>query len=308
MILVTGGTGFIGRALIRHLSNLGKPVRMLLRPSKDSPTLPRGVGVEVAVSSLKDERGLRAAMKGVDVVYHLAGTERSGSRADLSGVDIEGTHMLADVAAQAGVNRLLYLSHLGADRASAFPVLKAKAIAEGFIQRSGVEYTILRTAAVFGPGDQFTTSLVSGLRRSPGIFVLPAGGKTVLQPLWVDDLVTCLDLASEDVELANQLHQIGGGEYLSFREIVKLVMEAAGVRRRLVSLSPAYLRMASLYLDQGLHFSPISIFWIDYLATDRTCPVDALPRLFGLMPARFAQQLTYLKVPAAAKRRFARKS
>ena len=137
MILVTGGTGFIGKALIRSLVESGYPVRTLIRPSSQSPDLPRGVGVEVAVSSLKDERGLRAAMVGVDTVYHLAGVERRGAYASLMEVDIQGTQAVTTAAVDAGVDRLFYISHLGADRASAFPVLKSKAIAEEHIRRSG---------------------------------------------------------------------------------------------------------------------------------------------------------------------------
>src|SRR5512146_1502255 len=121
MILVTGGTGFIGQALVRQLVAAGKSVRLLLRPSPTSPRLPRGVAVEVAVSSLKDERGLRSALKGVDVVFHLAGAERIGSRSNLEGVDIDGSRSLASVIRQAGVERVFFISHLGADRSSAFP-------------------------------------------------------------------------------------------------------------------------------------------------------------------------------------------
>ena len=73
MILVTGGTGFVGRALVRQLVANGLNVRTLIRPSARTPNLPRGVPVEVAVVGLNDERGLRAALRGVDVVYHLAG-------------------------------------------------------------------------------------------------------------------------------------------------------------------------------------------------------------------------------------------
>ena len=81
MILVTGGTGFVGKVLIRHLVESDYPVRTLIRASKESPDLPRGIPVDAAVSSLSDERGLRAAMVGVDTVYHLASEEWSGARA-----------------------------------------------------------------------------------------------------------------------------------------------------------------------------------------------------------------------------------
>lgn len=294
MILVTGGTGFIGQALIRHLVSLGKPVRTLLRPSRASPHLPRGIPVEAAVCSLRDERGLRAAMKGVKVVYHLAGSERRGSRSDLTGIDLEGTQAVAQVAAQAGVERFVFLSHLGADRFSAFPVLKAKAIAEGSIIQSGVNYLIFRTAVVFGANDQFTTSLARILKISPGIFLLPGDGSTLLQPLWVEDLVTILNLALENPRLGNEIYSIGGIESLSFRQIVEIIMEKIDVRRRLVSFPPAYLRIVSLFFEQFYPRFPISIFWLDYLASDRLCALDALPRYFGLIPARFNQQLDYL--------------
>jgi len=94
MILVTGGTGFIGRVLVRQLALANKEVRLLIRPSSQSLNLPRGVPIDVAICSLKDERGLRAAMKGVDTVYHLVGVESRGNRADLMKIDIEGTRLL----------------------------------------------------------------------------------------------------------------------------------------------------------------------------------------------------------------------
>src|SRR5512139_169032 len=119
MILLTGGTGFIGRAMARQLVETGHKVRILLRPSPRTPKLPVGVPVEVAVSSLDDVRGLRAAMRDVEVVYHLAGGEGEGGRANLQAVDIDGTRNLAGAAADAGVGRIFYISHFGADRASA---------------------------------------------------------------------------------------------------------------------------------------------------------------------------------------------
>ena len=144
MILVTGGTGFIGNILVRQLASSGYPIKLLIRPSKETPQLPKGLPLEVAVSSFSDEKGLRAALKGVDVVYHLASAEAQGRKAQLTEVDVQGTQAIIQAAMQARIDRFFYISHLGADRASAFPLMKAKAIAEHTIKESGIPYTIIQ--------------------------------------------------------------------------------------------------------------------------------------------------------------------
>lgn len=295
MILVTGGTGFIGQVLIRQLTTLGKSVRILLRPSPVSPKLPRGVSVEAAVSSFKDGRSLRAAMKGVDVIFHLAGSERLSSKADLTGTDVEGTQLLVRAAADSGVERIFFVSHLGADRASAFAVLKAKALAEGFIVNSGLDYTVFRSSVVYGPGDQFTTSLAKLLRLSPGFFLLPGDGSTLIQPLWIEDLVTCMVLSLEENIARNEILSLGGGEYLSFKQVVTTIQETLEIRRKIFYLASPYLRILTLLMEQVLSPFPVSIFWLDYLAADRTTALDTLPRMFGVIPARFHQQIDYLR-------------
>lgn len=295
MILVTGGTGFIGKALIRHLADLGYPVRTLIRPSPTSPNLPLGVPVDVAVSGLTDERGLRAAMVGVDIVFHLASGEWRGTRASLMDIDIQGTRVVAQAAAEAGVKRFFYVSHLGADRASAYPVLKAKAIAEEFIRRSGVDYTILRSAIVFGPNDGLTTGLARILASVPFAFLIPGDGSVLLQPLWVEDLVTCMVWALDDDETRNRMYEIGGPEYLSLRQIVELIMETIHVRRLVIGMQAPYLRGLTVLLDTLYEELPVSVYWLDYLAAHRTCALDTIPREFNLMPARLSQRLAYLK-------------
>ena len=295
MFLVTGGTGFIGRALLRHMFDAGHPLRSLIRPSPRTPRLPTGVPLEVAVASLNDPRGLRAALGGVDYVIHLASAEAQGTRGDLLTTDIQGTRNLAEAAADAGVKRFLYVSHLGADRMSAFAVHKAKGIAEEHIRRSGVPFTILRSSIVYGPEDHFTVPLTRILRAAPGLLPLPGGGRAVIQPLWIEDLVTCILWAFDNPGMANQTYEIGGSEYFPLRQVVETIMEVNRRRRRIVPLSMPAMRALIIMLGAGNPDFPFSSYSLDYFSINRTCPVDNLTRAFGLMPARFTYRLEYLR-------------
>jgi NADH dehydrogenase len=294
MILVTGGTGFVGRALIRQLVANGEQVRTLIRPSPRTPNLPRGVPVEVAVAGLNDERGLRAALRGVDIVYHLAGAEHQGARANILEVDARGTYNLSQAAAEMRVRRFFYVSHLGAGRSSYYPLLKIKGIAEEHIRRSGVAHTIFRTALLYGPEDHFTTSLARILAFFP-LFLMPREGEVLLQPLWVEDLVTCLLWSLETPETLNHTFDIGGSEYFPYRQAVEIIEETIGKRRWFLPLGLPYLRVLTVMLESVMPGFPFSTFWVDYFAYNRTCAVDSIPRLFGFLPARFTYRLDHLK-------------
>jgi NADH dehydrogenase len=293
-ILVTGGTGFIGRALVPKLVESGNQVRLLIRPAKRTPKVPKGVAVEIAVSSVTDGRGLRSAMNGMDVVIHLASVERQGAYADLMRIDIEGTRLVSRIAKESGVERLVYVSHLGADRFSAFPVSKAKGLAEEAIRTAGVDFTIFRSAIAFGEGDTLTSGIAQLLVAIPFFFIVPGDGKTMLQPIWVEDLATIITWAIEDTQTANQIYDVGGPEMLSFREIVETVMAVMGKRKRFFYLPPPLLRGLTVFLETSLSHPPISVFWLDYLAVNHTCALDTLPRVFRLKPSRLAQRLGYL--------------
>lgn len=295
MILVTGGTGFIGQVLIRHLVEDGRQVRTLIRPSTESPDLPRGVSVEVAISGIGDERNLRAAMVNVDTIYHLVGGEWEGVSADLYQIEIEGTKTLVEAAQDAGVKRIYYLSHIGADRASAYTVLKVKGIAEQLIRQSGIDYTIFRSGLVFGKGDSFTTAIASLLHFSLFYFPVPGNGKVLVQPIWVEDLATCLLWSLENTESRNHVYELGGPEYINIGEAILEVANKVGLKRSIAHVVPSYLRIGGIILEYLFPHLPLSVYWLDYLSVDRTCAIDSVSRNFGLLPSRFSKRLDYLE-------------
>ena len=294
MILITGATGFIGRTLVRQLSDIGYPLRALIRPSSRSPRLPKGVAVEVAVVSLADKRGLRAALRDVDVIIHLASAENQGSRGSLLTADIQGTENLVEAAADAGVKRIVYLSHIGAERASGYPAFKAKGIAEEHIRNGKVPYTILRTSLVYGPEDHFTNNLSRLIRSSIGVFPIPSGGRTVVQPVWVEDLATCILWSLDKEDALNKVYELGGSEFFTLQQIIETIMQTTHRQRYLIPLSPITLPALTVFFEGVFPNFPISSFWLDYFAVNRTCAVDSMPRIFGLMSARFTYRLDYL--------------
>lgn len=295
MILVTGGTGFVGNALIRQLSEQGQAIRILLRPSNQSPMFPKGIPVEIALGNVSDQRNLRTAMLGVDTIYHLVGAESQGVAADLNEVEIQGIKNLLSAAEDAGVRKIIYLSHLGADRASAFPVLKVKGIVEEFIRKSNIQYTIIRSSLIFGQNDHFTSALAKLLALFPFFFPIPGDGMIMLQPIWVEDLATCLSWAKDRADLENQTFSIGGPEFLSIEAVFQSVAHAAGIRRYFIKLPPTYIRFIGVLLEYFLPRLPLSVYWLDYLSTSRTTDLDTVSRIFGLLPASFEQHLGHLR-------------
>ena len=177
MIFITGATGFIGNALIHQLSHWNEELRILLPPAEKTPILPKNIPVEIAVSNLADERNMRAALRGVETIIHLASDEQQGANANLMNVDINGTASLLKVAQERKIKHIVFISHLGAEPSSAFPLLKAKGIAENYIIQSGIPYTILKTGLVYGDGDHFIHRLISYLKWFPVAAFLPDNGK-----------------------------------------------------------------------------------------------------------------------------------
>lgn len=294
MILVTGGTGFIGKSLLRMLNENGYPVRVLLKPSSKTPDLPKGVSLDIAVSNFSDPRALRPAFKGVDTVIHLASAESLGPKGNMLDVDANGTRVMAEIAAESKVRRFIYLSHLGADRASYFPALKVKGIAEDHIRKSGVPHIILRSALIYGQDDHFTLPLAKLVKGLPFVF-MPSNGDKLLQPIELNDVLTCVLWSLESDKLLNQTVEIAGAEYLSFAQIIDTIETVIGKNKSKISVNLPTYRWLTVFLSGFTRGASFSTYWVDQLSYDRTCPVDTVLRNFGFLPARFAYSLDYLK-------------
>jgi nucleoside-diphosphate-sugar epimerase len=133
------------------------------------------------------------------------------------------------------------------------------------------------------------------LAVAPGFLPLPARGKTLVQPLWVEDLVTCLVWALDEPSTINQTYEVGGSEYFTMREVTEIVMDVTRQPRLIVPMAIPLLRALTVTIEAAFPRFPASVFWLDYMSLNRTCAVNTIPQVFGLMPARFASRLEHLR-------------
>lgn len=303
MILVTGATGFVGRRLVRRLSGYaGLEVRVLLRPGSDLDRLPRGVAVHAMIGDINSPDSLLAAMDGVHTVFHLVGTDTRGRHAELEEIDVEGTRTVVEAALAARVGRLITVSRVAADRNSAYPSLRAKGEIEEIIRKSGLAYTIFRTGVLFGEGDRFSRHLAMLIKAFP-LFFVPGDGEQIMQPLWVEDLVTALTLSLQSIDLLDQTVEVGGPELLTFRRIAMRVMYAIGAQRPIVGLPFQLYRASVWYLDGLFARWPITEQWVEMLSSRQTAELGTLERLFGFRPAAFDVGLIDQYMPGRPYRR-----
>ena len=267
----------------------------MLRPQKQTPRLPKNEKLDIAVCNIDDERGLRSALRDVDTIFHFATAEHQKDDSDLECVDIRGTQSLIEVAQEANVSQLLFLGRVGSDKSSSFPVLRAKAFAENAVRNSGINYCILKLTDVFGKNDHFSSEIADAIKAAPLLLPYPGGGgKSIVQPLWIEDLLSIIMLVHETKKYNNEIFEIGGGEYFEFVSLAKKIMQVLQKQKILVQMSPAYLRLINLWFKSKSGRFPLSTRWLDLLAIDRTCTLDSLPRYFSVLPSRFQNHLDYL--------------
>lgn len=294
MILVTGATNFVGRSVVRRLTAEEREVCCLVESSQYEQRLPRDVLFPLRSASLEDITALRKAMEGVTTIIHLT-REEDRLRERTLMHHVEGTRTLVTAAREAGVSRFVYLSRLGATPASAYPVFSARGESEIAVAESGLDYTSLRSAVIYGPKDAFTTRLVMVAKMSPLILPIPDVGMARFQPLWVEDLTRCIVATIDRDDLIDRVISLGGPEHFTLEQMIRRVLEAAGMRRRLFHVSMPLMQTGTELMDAVLAQSPTPRWWLDLAAVGSATELGTIPKHFGFEPCRLARCLNYLR-------------
>ena len=249
MILVTGGTGFIGQRVVHALRAEGREVRCLVRSRARGAAL-EGLGCKLALGDVSDPESLHQAVTGCDVVVHLVAII-AGRPEDFERVMVQGTRDLLETARAEGVRRFVLMSALGVSEKTKelTPYYRAKWAMEESVRTSGLEHVIFRPSFVFGPSGGAITEFARLVRFLPAIPVVGSGERR-LQPIYVDDVAAFFARAVDVPEAANRTFELGGPEVVTWNELWARLAGALGKRRPLVHLPVGLLRAQAVVLER----------------------------------------------------------
>ncbi len=236
VVTVFGGSGFLGRHLVKRLAQRGWRVRIATRNPGDALFLkPAGaVGQIVPIfANVRDDHSVAAAVEGADYVINLVGILYESGRQTFKAVHEEAAGRIARAASQAGASRMIQLSAIGAAPESRSRYARTKAAGERAVLEAFPDATILRPSIVFGPDDGFFNLFASMTRVSP-FLPLIGGGKTRFQPVYVGDVAEAALACLDRPESQGKTYELGGPTVYSFRELMELILKTIGRERVLM--------------------------------------------------------------------------
>jgi uncharacterized protein YbjT (DUF2867 family) len=239
VVTVFGGSGFIGRYVVRRLAREGWQVRVAVR-RPDQALFCKTAGhvgqvVPVAVN-IRDAASVRAAVSGASAVVNLVGILFQARKQRFDAVHAQGAANVASAAAAAGVRVLAHVSAIGADPQSPAAYARSKAAGEANVRNAFPAATILRPSIVFGPEDEFFNRFAKMAMLAPALPLI-GGGTTRFQPVYVLDVAEAIARALEHpASHAGKTYELGGPRIYSFRELMRLLLAEIGRKRWLCSL------------------------------------------------------------------------
>jgi NADH dehydrogenase len=285
MILVIGGTGFVGSHLIRSMRREGLSVRAIVRNPGKTAWL-GDLGVDVVPGDISDAASLQKAAIGIDRVVHLVGIIQEAPGVTFQGVHVEGTRNVLDAAKKAGVRHLFYQSALGTRPSAKSAYHQTKWAAEELVRASGIPFTILRPSLIYGPGDQFTIRLSEMIRHSPVLPIIGTG-RSKVQPIFIEDVVSCIVKAvSSDLFVGNR-YEIGGPDQLTYEEVTMAIADAMGVKRPTFHMPLFFIKSMARILETVLPKPPVTTDQLIMLQEDNVCGMRDIREGFGIEPVAF---------------------
>lgn len=233
LVTVFGGTGFVGRHVVRALARRGYRVRAATRrPDLAGHLQPMGaVGqIHAVQANLRYADSVGRAIEGADAVVNLVGVlVKSGSQT-FDAVHVAGARAVAQASRAAGVHRLVHVSAIGADPRSKGQYGRTKAAGEAAVLEHFPDAIILRPSLIFGPEDQLFNRFGNLARMAP-VMPLIGGGRTKFQPVYVGDVAAAVAAAVEGIGKPGSFYELGGPEVITFRKLLDRTQEWSGHQR-----------------------------------------------------------------------------
>lgn len=294
-ILVTGGTGVVGKAAVGNLLDRGHTVRLLSRHAeKDAGEWPERV--EPFAADLSDPSTLAGCAEGCEAVLHIVGiVAESPPELTFEKVNVEGTRRIVEEAERAGVRRLVFVSSLGADRGGS-DYHRSKRAAEEEARRFRGAWVIARPGSVYGPGDEVISLLLQMVRSLPAIPVVDDGNQP-FQPVWHEDLGTALAEMVEREELAGRTLELAGVETTSMNDVVRRLSTLTGRDPGRVPVPAPLASAAMRFADAAGIDAPVNEAQIQMLLEGNVVDpptANALPELLGRPPTPLQEGLRRL--------------
>lgn len=299
MILVTGGTGFVGRNIVRKLVQEGQEVRCLVRKTSNREVL-QGLDVEFCEGDITDPATLEGALKGIDVVIHLVGIIREiPPRATFERLHAEGTSNMIAASVKARVKKFVHMSALGTSPEAQSRYHATKWLGELSVRNSGIPFTVFRPSIICGKDDEFVNMFAKIIRQtSPLPFLMVIGsGKVKMQPIFVGDVAHCFcKAATSDGRFINQAYELGGPEELSINEILDTIMKVMGAWRIKIHMPVTAAWPMAYAMEKTCTKPMLTREQLIMLGRDNVGDITAMKRDFQFEPVRFVDAIkTYLK-------------
>lgn len=238
VVTIIGGTGFVGRYVVKLLAGAGYTIRVISRNPNAALHLKTAGSVGQIVlmgGNVAEPASLIGKIENSYAVINLAGILFEGGKQSFAHVHAHGAEKVAQMAKSAGVSRFVQMSALGVDKAKTSEYARTKLLGEKAVLTAFPEATILRPSVIFGPEDNFYNQFATMAALSPALPLI-GGGITRFQPVYVGDVAAAIKAAITRPDAMGQVYELGGPNVYSFKDILQYVMKLTGHSRKLLPI------------------------------------------------------------------------